>query len=158
MLNYVLLELLFEGFKSSRTPFKETVHELDFMELVMFQHHYQAWVLHFQKGWCMIFDILLQKLIDNFIIRWRVKVAIDSILFLVEASVGLSQIVITWILWDIGVGLISVIIPSLLDQWCLKLLFINSFRLHTDLNKHFNYFLQIYPFDHLTVPLLLNLS
>jgi hypothetical protein len=63
-----------------------------------------------------------------------VEIGVDAILLLVESRIGFHQISVARVLRDEGIGLISVIVPGLINERRLKLLLVDLSGLHSDLN------------------------
>ena len=104
----------------------------------------------------MVFNVFLQKLINYFFHGARMQVRIYSVLFLGESHLSFQKVSIARILSNVCITLVSVIVSCLLNQHCFELLFIDSFGLHSNLNKHLDNFLYIEPFNHLSISFLFN--
>ena len=136
-----MLQLKLQGIECSWAALEQTIHELDLVEFVVPQHSDEARILHPQQGCGMVLDVFLEELVYHLVVGGWVQVAVDSVLLFVEASVGFGEVVVAGILGDVVVGLVSVVVPGLLNEKRFKLLLIYPLRLHPDLNEHFYYFL-----------------
>ena len=106
----------------------------------------------------MAFNVLLQELVDYFVVRGRMQVAVDAVLLFVESLASFEQVGVARILSDVDVTLIPVVVSGMLNKHRLEFLLINSPGLHAYFNQHLNHLLQVDSLYHLAISLLFNLS
>jgi len=85
------------------------------------------------------------------------QIAVHAVLFLIESPARLQKESIARVLRDVKVRLVTIVVFRVLNQHGLEFLLINPTGLHSDLDKHLDDLLEIYPLNHLTITLFLDL-